>query len=132
MELKLVRKEFNDICTIGRLYIDNAEECWILEDVVRDTKIPGRTAIPYGRYEIILNFSTRFQRIMPLLLKVPNFEGVRIHPGNDANDTDGCLLTGRYKGVNQVTASREAFSLLMLKLKSATEREKIFITIEKG
>lgn len=54
------------------------------EDAVRDVKIPGKTAIPAGEYKVIITFSNRFQKHLPLLLDVPNFTGVRIHAGNVA------------------------------------------------
>jgi hypothetical protein len=132
MNLRLERQELNDICTIGRLFVDGDPECWTLEDVVRDTKLKGQTAIPFGRYEVVITFSQRFGRPLPLLLKVPDFEGVRIHPGNDANDTEGCILVGKRKGANMLYESREAFSLLMLRLQRAMQNEKVFIEIVKG
>src|SRR5690348_2405952 len=94
MKLKLIREEFTDESTIGRLYVDDVFECYILEDVVRDEKIQNETAIPYGTYEVEITYSPKFGRYLPMLLNVPNYTGIRIHPGNTAKDTDGCLLTG--------------------------------------
>jgi hypothetical protein len=73
---------------------------------VRSEKIKGRTAIPEGEYEVIMTFSARFQRIMSLLVDVPNFEGVRIHSGNTSEDTEGCILCGRNTVVGKLTFSR--------------------------
>src|SRR5207302_8902491 len=89
MHLKLIRKIFTDKSTIGALYIDNHFECFTLEDTVRETgiKIPGRTAIPYGSYEVIIDHSKRFTGNMPHVLNVPGFEGIRIHSGNTSGDT---------------------------------------------
>lgn len=130
MELTLVRDPSSLVSTIGRLAIDGIFECWTLEDVVRDgPKIPGKTAIPAGRYEVVVTFSQRFQRPLPLLLGVPHFTGVRIHPGNTDADTEGCILVGRTKGENFIGESRSAFSLLFLKLQQAVQREKVFIEI---
>jgi hypothetical protein len=84
MQLKLQRETLTDDSTIGKLYINGTFHCYTLEDKVREVKIPHVTAIPQGKYEVILNFSNRFQQIMPLLLNVPNYEGVRIHWGNFA------------------------------------------------
>jgi Family of unknown function (DUF5675) len=75
-------------CTLGNLYVDGQYECFTLEDVVREVpeeavekwKVPGETAIPVGTYDVIVTLSNRFQRLLPLLMKVPGFEGVRIHP----------------------------------------------------
>jgi hypothetical protein len=120
MELDLRRVELSAICTIGELYVDGEFECYTLEDAVRDRKIPGETAIPPGRYQVVLNWSPRFKRILPLLVDVPGFEGVRIHPGNTAADTEGCILVGRVRGASAVFQSRDAFDALFLKLEAAT------------
>jgi hypothetical protein len=55
-------------------------------------KIPGQTAISCGRYELVLNMSQRFGRILPEVLNVPNFSGVRLHGGNTTANTEGCCL----------------------------------------
>ena len=91
---------------------------WCLEDTVREVpgepvhlwKVPGQTAIPAGEYDLIVNFSQRFQKMLPQILEVPGFTGVRIHSGNSAVDSSGCLLIGN--GVNldegRITDSRAA------------------------
>jgi len=85
MKIDLVRHVFTPRSTIGSLYVDGKFECYTLEDVVRlGEKVYGETAIPEGTYEVQITFSNRFKRDLPLLLKVPGFEGVRIHPGNFA------------------------------------------------
>jgi hypothetical protein len=130
MELKVVRKDRTARSTIGELYVDGAFECFTLEDAVRPVKIKGVTAIPAGVYEVIVNWSQRFQRPLPLLLNVPNFDGVRIHAGNTDADTEGCLLVGKTKGVDVIGNSRAAFNALFEKIHQSTTREKIFIAIE--
>lgn len=95
INLKLVRTELEDR-TEGILYIDEKYFCRTLEDKVRDKKIANETAIPYGTYQVILSYSPRFKRFLPLLLNVPNFEGIRIHMGNTTKDTSGCILVGEY------------------------------------
>jgi len=107
--------------TLGKLYIDGQLKFHTLEDAVREKpcipvaewKIKGRTAIPRGTYRIIITFSTRFQKHLPLLLDVPGFSGIRIHSGNFSGDTEGCVLlgTGRVKG--GVSNSRLAMSVFM-------------------
>jgi hypothetical protein len=103
--------------------------CHTLEDIPRDIKIPGKTAIPAGRYEVIINWSNRFQRKMPLLLGVPGFEGVRIHSGNTEADTEGCILVGLGKTELGLLRSRDAFALLFQHIIAGTEGGKLFITI---
>ncbi len=129
MELRVERTDFSETSTIGKLYVDDQFECYTLEDKVRPVKIKGKTAIPAGRYEVIINFSQRFGRMLPLFLNVPNFEGVRIHPGNTAADTEGCILVGETKDAEFIGQSKLAFEGLFNKLKAASESEKIFIEL---
>jgi len=129
MNITVSRKEFTDKSTVGDLLIDGEFECFTLEDCVRPAKIKGVTAIPAGTYEVVINFSERFKRPLPLLLKVPDFEGVRIHPGNTDQDTEGCILVGRQKQPDFVGESRIAFEALFAKMQEAASREKLFIEI---
>lgn len=95
MNLYVMRNLYTDHSTRGLLIINNEVFCYTLENVVRpknSVKIKGETAIPAGRYEVVINYSNRFKRMMPLLLNVPNFSGIRIHGGNTVKDTDGCIL----------------------------------------
>lgn len=130
MELRLERTDPVGDCTIGKLYVEGQFECYTLEDKVRSVKIAGKTAIPGGRYEVVINQSQRFGCLLPLLLNVPDFEGVRIHPGNTADNTEGCILVGETKGESSVGQSRLAFDRLFKKMKAAAQTEKIFIEIE--
>jgi len=123
MKLEVKRTTFTDKSTIGELYIDGEFFCYTLEDVVREEKISGETAIPAGTYKVSITFSPHFQRYLPLLLDVPNFEGVRIHPGNKASDTEGCLLVGSTKSKDFIGNSRTTFELLYEKLKSEEDIE---------
>ena len=126
----MVRDRFTDRSTTGILMVEGQGfECFTLEDVVRPVKIPKETAIPAGTYEVAVTFSERFQRWLPLLLNVPNFEGVRIHPGNTAADTEGCILVGTARDTDLVTHSRDAFGLLLPHIRRAVENEKIFLEI---
>jgi hypothetical protein len=129
MELRVKRTDFSEQSTIGEMQVDGQFECYTLEDKVRPVKIAGKTAIPAGRYGVIIDFSQRFQRQLPLLLNVPSFEGVRIHPGNTSENTEGCILVGKTKEENFVGQSRLAFDPLFEKLKTASRTEKIFIEI---
>jgi hypothetical protein len=131
MILDLKRKIFTDDSTIGELSIDGVFTCYTLEDKVRAVKIHSVTAIPYGKYEVIINFSNRFKEYMPLLLKVPGFEGIRIHAGNKSTDTEGCILVGDSKSLNFIGNSRITYKNLLSKMKLASKKEKIFINITK-
>lgn len=124
MRIDLVRHVFTPRSTIGSLYVDGKFECYTLEDVVRlGEKVYGETAIPEGTYELQITFSNRFKRDLPLLMRVPNFEGVRIHFGNVAADTQGCILVGRAMAIDMVTNSRDAFNALYAKLLAAKFRQ---------
>ena len=120
MNLFLVRKWFTDLSTIGELSIGEDFECFTLEDVVREgPKVPGQTAIPEGTYNVVITPSARFKRDMPLLDNVPNFSGIRIHPGNTDADTEGCILVGQTHGFNRIGQSRLAFDALFGKIEFA-------------
>ena len=121
MNLVLKRWPSNDVCTHGDLFVGDDFECVTLEDVVRDVKIPGETAIPAGSYRIIITYSNRFKRDLPLLQEVPNFTGIRIHAGNSAVDTEGCLLVGKERGPTTVMRSRDALLPLQAKIKKALD-----------
>lgn len=127
MKILVKRISHTQHSTIGEMYVDGVFECYTLEDVVRDQKIPGKTAIPAGTYKVIINKSNRFKRLLPLLIDVPNFEGVRIHTGNTHEDSSGCLLVGKGKTATTVTQSRDAFNKLFPKMQKA---ESITLTIE--
>lgn len=126
MHLHLKREFLNHECTIGTLSVDGEFFCYTLEDIEREIKVHGKTAIPRGTYKGIVNMSNRFRKLMPLLLDVPGFAGIRIHTGNTAADTEGCILVGYEKKENMIFRSRPAFFDLMLKLKG----ESFTITIE--
>lgn len=141
MKLLLKRDIFTDKSTISRLYVDGIIECWVLEDrdrglhqgmslnEIKKLKIPNVTAIPRGTYEVIINLSQRFKKYLPLLLDIPGFAGVRIHPGNTPENTEGCLLPGMSKGQDKVFESRIAYDSLFQKIQGAKNKGEI-ITIE--
>ena len=125
--LKRVAKK--ETYTIGKLYTPKGYLCDTLEDRVRKgKKVKGTTAIPEGTYEVILTMSPRFKRLLPLLVDVPGFEGVRVHSGNSEHDTEGCLLPGENKVVGKVINSRYYEKLIIQKIKKAGGE--ILLTIE--
>jgi hypothetical protein len=127
MKLLLKRLHKTENSTIGELYIDGKFECYTLEDKEREVKIKCETAIPKGEYKVIINQSNRLKRLLPLLLNVPNFEGVRIHAGNTNHDTEGCVLVGTTRSKDFIGNSRLAFERLFKKMQLAKD---ITLTIE--
>lgn len=155
MELKVIRKWKKNEYTIGDLYVDGVWVSNTLEDKVRDlnrngkfdngeSKIPGKTAIPYGRYEVTMkvrspkysnfakySWAKKYDGYLPRLLQVPHFEGVLIHPGNTAADTEACLIVGENKVVGKVINSVNTFRRLMddYLVPAKKRNERIFIVI---
>jgi Family of unknown function (DUF5675) len=107
MKITVVRTEYTDQSTAGVMLVDGDYFGVTLEDCLREgEKINGKTCIPSGRYKVEMSFSNRFQKMLPILLSVPNFEGVRIHGGNTADDTLGCILVGSKRvNVNRIMES---------------------------
>lgn len=132
--LNLKRKYIVKDATIGELYYctDNNSSfiCHTLEDLIREIKIQGKTAIPAGEYIVILDYSPKFKQIMPHILKeglkeIDNFVGVRIHWGNYASDTDGCILVGEWdQKSNFITNSKQTFKKVYQIIKENVEKNK--------
>lgn len=124
MEIKLVRIALKSTYTIGKLYVDGKYFCDVLEDKDRgldslmteseilEKKVKGQTAIPTGHYVINITYSPKYKRMMPLLLDVKGFSGIRIHSGNTSKDTEGCLIVGKNKKVGMVLESRDTYKRL--------------------
>ena len=138
MEITVKRRPSSLACTIGELSIDGSLEAFSLEDIVRERqgepveawKVPGETAIPKGRYKVVITPSARFKRDLPLLLDVRGFSGIRIHPGNTAESTAGCLLVGDNVVGDTVTGSRSAFNRLYDQIEEALAAgEQVWLTI---
>ena len=127
-----IRKEVSDEYLTG-----TADEyfCDTLEPTWRDyahggRKIKGRSAIPEGRYAVVISWSPKMKAWLPILLGVPNFEGIRIHAGNTAKDTQGCILVGRNQRVGEVLESRKWLYELKQKIVEAKKRgEPVWLTI---
>jgi hypothetical protein len=136
MDLQLNRKEFYQDCTIGGFYIDGEFTYYSLEDTDRHLeagglKIPKETAIPRGRYKITISYSNRFQTMMPQLLDVPQFSGIRIHPGNTPVDTEGCILLGmrHHASAHNILESRRAFDDFHAKLIDGLKEGEVWIEV---
>jgi hypothetical protein len=139
MELKVKRLYKKSDYTIGKMYINGEYFCDTVEDTDRGLsqnmknstieakKMYGKTAIPIGRYKVTLTYSNKFGKTLPLLKDVLGFSGVRIHSGNTAEDSLGCIIVGDNKIKGGVINSRVTMERLMAKLRGQTE---IYISIE--
>lgn len=140
MNLHLIREPSSQAATIGRLEDDSGRwMAWTLEDVVRERagvpvsawKMPGSTAIPSGTYQLQLTYSPKFKTVLPILVDVPGYTGVRIHAGNSAEDTEGCILVGLDRGRNWIGRSREALGIVLYQLQGAiAASELVYLTVE--
>ena len=147
MELILNRIAKRKAYTIGRLcireqvmdeYLPGTADkyfCDTLEPTWRDYangayKVKGKSAIPEGRYAVVISWSPKFKQWLPILLGVPKFEGIRIHAGNTAKDTEGCILVGENKEVGKVINSRHWLNELKQRIVEAKDRgEAVWITV---
>lgn len=142
MIIELERKIFNENNTLGNLYIDGNWFCHTLEDKVRNKmgtlindfiKIFGKTAIPYGEYEVIVNYSNKFKRKMPLLINVPKYSGIRLHFGKTETWSEGCILVSKKAdNIKQqlLFDDREAEKNLINLIEEKQKKEKIKIIIK--
>ena len=137
MELKNKRIYKGEDYTIGDLYVNNVWFSSTLEDKVRllnsyEDKVYGETAIPIGRYKVVLSYSNRFKRILPEILNVEFFKGIRIHEGNHKDDSSGCILVGECKDVKEgfIYNSKKTMKKLLKILQDAVNRnEEIYLSI---
>ena len=148
MELVLTRIAKRPSYTIGRLEVREQVDdeflagtkttyiCDTLEPTWRDYKhgahkMKGRSAIPEGRYPVVITYSPKFKQWLPILLGVPMFKGIRIHAGNTAKDTEGCILVGENRVKGKVLNSRLWLNRLKEKIVEAKEKgEAVWITIK--
>lgn len=134
MKLRIIRNPVKGKPTMGELWIDGVFFCYTLEDEdrgleqamplgkIKELKVYGDTAIPYGRYAVRLTNSVKFNRLLPLIVNVNGFDGVRIHRGNFKKDTLGCPLVGFEKGDFAVLDSRRAEIELIRRLKGSGDK----------
>lgn len=141
MQLVLIRRWLSDNTTIGELFVDPKNEgdcgfqCYTLEDRYRGDdpadKVPGATCIPCGQYEVTIDYSPKFKVDMPHVMNVPGYEGIRFHAGNDATDTEGCILVGQERAPDRIELSRPAYANLCQRLRVALARgEKLMLRIQ--
>jgi len=129
-KLILKRTEITEKYAKGELWYKDKMICYTLEDPPRDIKIMHETGIPEGTYQIIINYSPRFKRKLPLLLNVPNFEGIRIHKGNFTRSTSGCVLVGTIFNRDVLLHSTSAFTIVFNLLTNLLKKNQVFIEIK--
>ena len=109
------------------MYVNGIWQCFILEDPVREIKIPKITAIPFGRYRVAFEWSGKFKRLLPTVLDVPGFTYIRFHSGTSADDSEGCLITGQKFWAGKVWFSRKALDEFIAVLSPASERNELIM-----
>jgi len=141
MHLTVQRFALKDDRTIGEMIMDGKHFAWTLEDRMRELhdvsgwhwigslKVPKLTAIPAGVYEIITSYSERFQRVLPMMLSVPNFEAIRIHGGNGPDNTEGCILVGANKDAERIWNCAGVVAELTYRIRDATASGKVFCEV---
>ena len=141
MDIVIVRKYLKDTYTIGKMFIDGEYFCDTLEDKdrgihlgmnvseIQKIKVYGETAIPAGMYKVIITYSNTFKRKLPLIVNVPAYTGVRIHRGNYAKDTFGCVLVGKNTAKGMVLESAKT-EVALMKLLEGQDEINLIITYE--
>jgi len=132
MQIKISRIWFTDVSTIGLVSVDGVKCGFSLEDVARadGVKVPGKTAIPAGEYDVTIDYSNRFKKLMPHILDVPNFTGIRIHKLNRSDQTEGCLGVGLNKGEDLIYNCDATYDYIYGSIEEALrKKEKVKIWI---
>lgn len=146
MEILLHRKIFNETSTEGNMYIQQSDGSWkwfchVIEDKVRaepgewkkELKVYAKTAIPYGRYPVLVTWSNRFKRMLTGVFNVPNFEGIRIHNGINEVSSAGCPIISYHdqlgEDTNKLVNDKAAMNDLCKMVEKAQKKEKVYITI---
>ena len=141
MNIQLKRIAKKETYTIGKLYLDGVYFCDTIEDKdrglnqtmsindIKKKKVYGETAIPTGTYKLAIDYSNRFKKNMAHILNVRGYEGIRIHTGNSAKDSLGCIIVGKNKVVGKVVESRDTYNQLFPILQKAFKEGEIKITI---
>ena len=124
MKLTLQRYLFTENYTMGLLFIDGIYFCDTIEDKYRGQdlktkKVANETCIPYGVYSVKITYSPKYKKNMPQILDVPYFTGVRIHSGNSAKDSSGCIIVGVKSKNGEVLESRKTYNALIKRLETS-------------
>jgi len=146
LELEIFRKYLKEKYTIGRFSADEKPLCDTVEDKVRDLqdynhdgdyddhgegKIYGKTAIPAGRYRVLYTMSPKLGRMLPLIVGVYGFSGIRIHGGKNANWSEGCPCVGENKKPGELVNYKHWETVICQMIEKAiNEGRKVFITIK--
>lgn len=143
MEIKVIRKEFSDDRVVGELFLNDKFFGYTIEDTDRDlyetdsisklkkVKVAKKTAIPYGRYRVILSYSTKLKRYLPLILDVPNWIGIRLHAGASPSYSSGCVCVGLERKGKDLYKIKAAEQALVKALDLVNKTEAMYITITK-
>lgn len=130
MNIKLIRNKENKEYTEGKLYINEVYFCDTLElkdrglnqsmsnDIIKSIKVYADTCIPYGTYKVVLSMSNRFKTVLPEILQVKGFTGIRIHSGNNKDDSAGCILVGKKYSDGMIVDSLKTLNALKGVLKN--------------
>lgn len=137
LDLRLHRDTFGKDFTLGRLFIAGVHFGYTCEDNDRELetnpegKVNGQSAIPRGRYRITTSLSQRFGKELPILENVPGFAGIRVHGGNTAADTEGCLLLGRVRTLDGVANCADRVQALVKLINDAeADGNECWITVD--
>lgn len=143
--LTIFRKEVPGKPTLGHFFIDSRFHAYSLEDRIRDEYVAKDTAIPYGRYEVVVTYSNRFKRQMPLIINVQGTDspilfggrdigicGIRIHGGNTSADTEGCPIIGKYvnESIFKIWDCAVVFDPFLALLTAAVKTHKVFLNVQ--
>lgn len=145
MEILLIRENFTDSYTEGRLFIngvyvcDTIEDCDrgltddMTEDVILSRKVYGKTCIPYGRYKVIIDWSNKYGKMLIHILNVKGFDGIRVHSLNEASQSLGCIGPGIKTAPGWVSKSRDTYKKIHSKVDEALNRgDEVHITIKRS
>lgn len=144
MEIFLIRGNFNDEYTEGRLFIGGAYICDTIEDcdrgldngmpeeVILKKKVYGKTAIPVGRYKVTIDWSNKFQKNLIRILNVKGYDGIRMHSLNEASQSLGCIGVGKKTSDGWIGESRKTYSIIHKIVEEALRQgDRVYLTIER-